>query len=285
VLPVPELIVPAQQQAQAAITADLRRGPLRAPTPQSHVAYVTVEGDTLESIAARAGSDLLAIAAYNRLDPYAPLRVGRPLVVPIYTPAGELPSAPQITRGNPATPRVALTFDIEIDDVALYSILDALDSRSVKATFFVAGRWVEAFPDAARAIVNRGHEIANHSFSHPSFATIGVEAAVNELERTEQLVRDVTGATTRPYFRFPYGDAPPATLEALGRQGYAAYFWSTDDNGMPAWVAQAAANPSSAYGGIVLLHGRAATAAALPGWIDELIAAGLEPTTLSATLE
>lgn len=285
-LPIPELIMPAQQAAQAAIVQDLQRaGPLRAPTPQSHATYVTVEGDTLAAIAARAGSDPLAIAAYNRLNPYAPLRTGRPLVVPIYTPSGELPPAPQITRGNPARPRVALTFDIEIDDTTLYSILDVLDSRSIKGTFFVAGRWVEAFPDAARAIVNRGHEIANHSYSHPSFATIGVEAAIAELERTEQLVRTITGATTRPYFRFPYGDAPPATLEALSRQGYAACFWSTDDNGIPAWIAQATANPSAAYGGIILLHGRATTVAALPEWIDQLIAAGLEPTTLSAALE
>jgi peptidoglycan-N-acetylglucosamine deacetylase len=285
ILPVPELILPMQQQARAAIAAEMVGGPLRAPAPERHAAYITVEGDTLASIAERAGSAPLAIAAYNRLDPYAPLRVGRPLVVPIYTPGAELPPAPQITRGNPALPRVALTFDIEIDDVTLYSILDALDSRSVKGTFFVAGRWVEAFPDAARAIVNRGHEIANHSYSHPSFSAISVENAVAELERTEQIVREITGATTRPHFRFPYGDAPAATVEALGRQGYLAYFWSTDDNSMPAWVAQATANPSAAYGGIVLLHGRTTTAAALPAWIDQLIAAGLEPTTLSATLE
>jgi peptidoglycan/xylan/chitin deacetylase (PgdA/CDA1 family) len=284
-LPVAEVIPLAQQQAAAAVRADLQRGPLRAPAPQSHAAYVTVEGDTLASIAERAGSDPLAIAAYNRIDPFAPLRVGRPLVVPIYSPAEDLPPAPMIARGNPAQPRVALTFDIEIDDVSLYSILDALDGRGVKGTFFVVGRWVQAFPDAARAIVERGHEIANHSFSHPSFAAISVEAAVAELERTEQIVRATTGATTRPYFRFPYGDAPPATVEALGRQGYHSYFWSIDDNGMPAWVAQAAADPSAAYGGIVLIHGRADTTAALPGWLDQLIAAGLEPTTLSATLE
>ncbi len=284
-LPVPELIPLAQREAQAAIIADLERGPLRAPAPQSHAAYVTVEGDTLASIAQRAGSDLLAIAAYNRLDPYAPLRAGRPLIVPIYTPAEALPSAPVIARGNPALPRVALTFDIEIDDVMVYSILDVLDQRGVKGTFFVAGRWVEVFPEAARAIVQRGHEIANHSFSHPSFATLDVDAAVAELERTEQIVREVTGATTRPYFRLPYGDAPPATIEALGRQGYAAYAWSTDDNGMPGWLAQAAAEPSSAYGGIILLHGRAGTIAALPDWLDQLAAAGLQPTTLSATLE
>lgn len=285
-LPVPQLLPMLHQVARGGVIRTVHGGPLRAPTPQRHAAYVTVEGDTLANVATRAGSDPLAIAAYNRIDPYAPLHVGQPLVVPIYSADGEtLSPAPMIMRGNPASPRVALTFDIEIEDTAVYTILDALDSRQVRATFFVAGRWVQAYPDAARAIVQRGHELANHSFSHPSFSTISVEAALDELERTEQAVREITGATTRPFFRFPYGDAPAATVEALGRAGYLSYYWSTDDNGMPNWIAQAIANPASAYGGIVLLHGRASSAAALPEWIDQLVAAGLEPTTLSATLE
>lgn len=51
-----------------------------------------------------------------------------------------------IRRGNPAERKVALTFDIEIDDVTLYGILDVLRARGLRGTFFVTGRWVEAFP-------------------------------------------------------------------------------------------------------------------------------------------
>ncbi|MGQ9893517.1 MAG: polysaccharide deacetylase family protein [Roseiflexus sp.] len=58
-----------------------------------------------------------------------------------------------VRRGNCASGKVALTFDIEIDDTTLYAILDVMRQRGVKGTFFVTGRWVKCFPDAARAIV------------------------------------------------------------------------------------------------------------------------------------
>src|SRR5690606_3799786 len=98
------------------------------------------------------------------------------------------------------------------------------------------------------------------------------------------IVREVTGATSRPYFRFPYGDATPAMVELVGRQGYVAYHWSADDYAIPSWIAQASASPQAAYGGILLMHGRSSTVEALPDWLDQLAAIGLQPTTLGEVM-
>jgi len=259
-------------------------GPASVPEPRTFFSTVVAAGDSLESIAGRAGSDPAALAALNRLLPGEALRPGRPLVVPVYQDGERLPSAPIIERGNPDQPLVALTFDIEIDDTSLYAILDALDARQIKGTFFVTGRWVKSFPEAAKAIVRRGHELGNHSLSHPAFSAIGPDGAINELAETERIAREITGASTRPYFRFPYGDSTPQMVETIGRAGYIAYRWNADDAAIPAWLERVAADPARARGAILLIHGRQSSAAALPGYLDRMKALGLQPTTLSAVL-
>jgi peptidoglycan/xylan/chitin deacetylase (PgdA/CDA1 family) len=258
--------------------------PLAVPEPRSYATYVTAAGDTLASIAERAGSDAAALANLNLLAPAEPLRPGRPLVVPIYGDGEPLTPAPIVGRGNSTAPNVALTFDIELDDVTLLGILDTLAAKGVRGTFFVTGDWVRRYPEAARAIVAGGHEIANHSLTHPSFATIGLDGAASELAETERIVREVTGASTRPYFRFPYGASTPEMIAAVASAGYVAYHWGADDIAIPAWVAKVTAAPTEGYGGILLMHGLPDTAAALGGWIDQLKAAGLTPTTLGETL-
>jgi len=270
-------------------SATLTAVPTPSPTPLPALIGYTVHqvaaGETLDGIAARLGSDAASIATLNAIDIEAPLRPERALVIPLFR-AGE-PAyglTEPVRHGNPASGKVALTFDIEIDDTTLYAILDALRQRRVKGTFFVTGRWVKRFPDAARAIVANGHEIGNHSLTHPFFSRIGLDGMANELRETERIVQETTGRSTRPYFRFPYGDYTTQAVVAVTAEGYIPYHWSADDRGIPAWLDRAVADPAWASGGILLLHGRPATAGALPGIIDRLRAAGLEPTTLGETL-
>jgi peptidoglycan/xylan/chitin deacetylase (PgdA/CDA1 family) len=212
------------------------------------------------------------------------LRAERALVIPVYH-AGEPGSGGQvINRGNPAEPKVALTFDIEIDQATLYGILDILRARGMHGTFFVTGHWVMAFPDAARAIVRDGHEICNHSLNHPYFSRIGPDGAAAELDETEKLIQQTTGMTSRPCFRFPYGDSTPDIVNVVARAGYVAYHWSADDVAISAWLDHIAQNPADGNGGILLMHGRPETVVALPGWLDRLAAMGLQATTLTDTL-
>ncbi len=252
--------------------------------PQRYTTYLTTAGDTLESVAARTGSDPAAIAALNFLTPGESLRVDRPLVIPVYREAAGAPIAPLIMRGNPATPNVALTFDVELDDTSLYGILEVLRARGIKATFFFPGRYVETYPDAVRAAAKDGHELGNHSTTHPYFSRIGPDGAVAELQQEEDLIRQTTGLSSRPYFRFPYGDYTETVLAIVARQGYVAVHWSADDPAIAGWLAGVAANPADGYGGILLMHGRPETVANLPGWIDQLEQLGLKPTTLTETL-
>jgi peptidoglycan/xylan/chitin deacetylase (PgdA/CDA1 family) len=190
-----------------------------------------------------------------------------------------------INHGNPAELQVALTFDIEIDDVTLYNILDILRARGLHGTFFVTGNWVRSFPDAVRAIVREGHEIGNHSLTHPYFTRIGLDGAAAELRETERIVQETVGVTTRPYFRFPYGDYNADVAGVVAGEGYVAYHWSADDAAISGWIDRIAQNPSDGNGGILLMHGRQSTVAALPGWLDRLAALGLAPTTLGETLK
>jgi peptidoglycan/xylan/chitin deacetylase (PgdA/CDA1 family) len=255
------------------------------PVPIWYTVHRVADGETLDGIAARLGSDALSIATLNAINSEAPLRPERALVIPLFR-AGEpaFGLTEPVRRGNPASGKVALTFDIEIDDTTLYAILDALRQRGVKGTFFVTGRWVKRFPEAARAIVADGHEIANHSLTHPYFSRIGLDGMAKELRETERIVQEITGRSTRPHFRFPYGDYTAQAVAAVAAEGYIPYHWSADDRGIPAWLDRAVADPAWASGGILLMHGRPATASTLPGIIDRLRAAGLEPTTLSETL-
>jgi peptidoglycan/xylan/chitin deacetylase (PgdA/CDA1 family) len=258
--------------------------PTTMPNPTSYATFKTGPNDSLESIAQRMGSDSAAIASLNHLDPKAPLRAEHPLVIPVYRPGEAGVGGMVINRGNPAEPKVALTFDIEIDEATLYSILDILRARGLHGTFFVTGHWVMAFPDAARAIVREGHEISNHSLTHPYFSRIGLDGAAAELDETEKIVVRTTGVTSRPYFRFPYGDYTANSVAVVARAGYVAYHWSADDNAISGWLDWATQHKPEANGGILLMHGRPSTVAALPGWLDRLDALGMQATTLSDTL-
>lgn len=258
--------------------------PTAMPIPTGFATYLTAPDDTLESIAQRMGSQPELIAILNHLDAKIPLRAQHALVIPVYHPGEAGNGGLVIKRGNPAEPKVALTFDIEIDEATLYGILDILRTRGLHGTFFVTGHWVMAFPNAARAIVSDGHEISNHSLAHPYFSRIGLDSAAAELDETEKLIQQATGVTSRPYFRFPYGDSTADVANVVARAGYVAYHWSADDVAISAWLDRVAQNPADGNGGILLMHGRPETVAALPGWLDRLSAIGLQATTLTDTL-
>ena len=99
---------------------------------------------------------------------------------------------------------VALTFDDGPDPVNTPRMLDLLDRHGVKATFFMMGRSVERWPDVARAVLARGHEIGNHSYSHPRLIFMSPARVREEIERTDRLLRGV-GVTGEIYFGPPHG--------------------------------------------------------------------------------
>lgn len=263
-------------------------GPTMTPSPlpplMNWATYVVAPDDTLATVATRMGSDPVAIARLNRIDIVEPLQLGRGLVVPVYQPAELGTGGLDVKSGRQDLPLVALTFDIEINDTMLYQMLEIMRVRGIHGTFFVTGNWVLGYPDAARAIVAEGHEIGNHSLTHPFFTRIGPDGALNEILATEEIVIQTTGVSTRPFFRFPYGEKNPAMINLLATQGYISYHWTIDERTLDWWLPAIAAGQTNPNGTIILLHQSPATIAALPGWLDGISAAGLTPVPLSQIL-
>lgn len=206
----------------------------------------------------------------------------------------------QRTGDNPGS--VALTFDDGPDPVWTPKILDELKSENVPASFFVVGSYGQENPDLIRRIVNEGHDIGNHSFTHPNMGGIPASVTALELNSTQRLIQSLTGRGTT-LFRAPYfGDAEPQTADEVEpiveakKLGYIAVglHIDPDDWQTPGTdeivqrVIDGVTNQSSdedVRGQIVLLHdgggNRQQTLDALPRIIETLRAKGYKFVTVS----
>ncbi len=125
----------------------------------------------------------------------------------------QFPSPFVIRRSGYHPGLLALTFDDGPDDVYTPEILDELDRLGVKATFFLVGQNVERYPDVVRRIYEDGHEIGNHTFSHPNMAAVSRRRGSLELNATLRAIQATTGHSTT-LFRVPYNiDAEPSNVE------------------------------------------------------------------------
>ncbi len=279
----------------AAPTATL--APTPTPTPAAVVGYaahVVAEGETLEQIADAGGSEPELIQTYNLLG--GPPAAGRALVVPrLDGRDSRLPNRPVLVRRGPSErPWVALTLDAGAGAGPVPAILQTLRQRGVRLTFFLTGAWVRDHPELVRQIAADGHEIANHSMSHPDMTGLGEAAIRAELAETEALVQQTAGVTTRPFFRPPYGAYNDRTLGQIQREGYLPIYWtldSLDSVGKPktaAFLLRRVTDtlpPEQLRGAIILAHcGSAATAEALPLILDRFAEMGFAVKTLSEVL-
>lgn len=202
---------------------------------------------------------------------------------------------------------IALTFDDGPDPVWTPKILDLLKLEDVKATFFIIGANGQANPALVRQIVAEGHDIGNHSFTHPNLGVVPNKITVLELNATQRLIESLTGRSTR-LFRAPYfGDAEPSTPDEVSptvqaqNLGYISVGlhldpddWKLKNDDGSARTADdlvrktldaAAITTPEERGQIVLLHdgggNRTATVEALPRIIHELKNKGDKFVTVS----
>ena len=199
--------------------------------------------------------------------------------------------------GAAAVHRVALTFDDGPDGRWTSAILDTLRSRGVSASFFVIGAHALESPTLLRRIFAEGHEIGNHTFTHPNLAITPPFITRLELDATERLTEALTNHRSA-LFRPPYfGDAEPTTADELvpvalaSRMGYVTAGLHVDSNdwmtpGAGAIVRNVLAQ--RARGNVVLLHDsggdRSQTVAAIGPLIDSLRARGDTIVLLSALM-
>jgi peptidoglycan/xylan/chitin deacetylase (PgdA/CDA1 family) len=170
-----------------------------------------------------------------------------------------------------------LTFDAGNEGGgAAAQILEILRERGLHVTFFLSGHWVDHNPQLAEQMVVDGHEFGNHSYSHPDLRHLTDDQIVFELDYTDQVVSDIMGVHTRPYFRPPFGGRNARVLDVAAASGFRSIYWSLDSGDwLPRATAAAVASKILRYaepGDIVVEHvGAQATADALPVILDELI--------------
>jgi peptidoglycan/xylan/chitin deacetylase (PgdA/CDA1 family) len=190
---------------------------------------------------------------------------------------------------------VALTLDDGPDPKVTPAVLDLLDQAGARASFFCIGRNVAAHPEIVQEIARRGHQVENHTWSHPHFfACSGPATQRQQMEKAQEVIEDATGR--RPaFFRPPAGFrnlfldrelwAAGLTLSAWTRRGY-----DTVERD-PAKVAERLLR-GLAPGDVLLLHdgstlrdgGNRVVLEALPRVLDALAARGLRSVPLSEGL-
>ncbi len=147
--------------------------------------------------------------------------------------------ATTFTKLPTTTKVVALTFDAGSDVGYTTQILDTLAANGIKAGFGMTGKWAEANPDLMRRIVNEGHTVINHTYSHGSFtgsstntAPLSYHTRADELWKAESAVQRIANRSTKPYFRPPYGDYDQSVLADVWSRGYAYnVMWTVDSLG------------------------------------------------------
>jgi peptidoglycan-N-acetylglucosamine deacetylase len=151
---------------------------------------------------------------------------------------------------------VALTYDDGPNPPHTEALLDVLAQQDVKATFFLKGRNIEAFPESVRSVAQAGHEIGNHSYHHRPMLLAGESFLVEELARTNALIEDLLGYQP-VLFRPPFGLQGPGLKMALHALNMTSVLAST--NGVDWEVTDPQQIASSVLeniepGAIILLH-------------------------------
>jgi peptidoglycan-N-acetylglucosamine deacetylase len=197
------------------------------------------------------------------------------------------PTEPRITFNsvNVDGPYVAMTFDDGPHATLTPKLLDLLATHHIKATFFVIGENAAAHTEILARAAREGHEIGNHSWSHPNLAKMSDAGVRRELQRTEDVIRNVTGA--RPtLLRPPYGSLATRQKHWIHEEfGYQIILWEVDPLDWKRPGAAAVCNrivKAARPGSIILSHDiHPGTIEAMPSTLEQLEAKGFKFVTVS----
>jgi peptidoglycan-N-acetylglucosamine deacetylase len=176
---------------------------------------------------------------------------------------------------------VVLTFDDGPMPAITRSILDTLDRHCTRATFFHVGKMAAAFPGDVKAVVQRGHTVGTHTWSHPlNIKRLKPEAALEEIEKGFSAVAAAAGQPIAPFFRFPGLSDNAALLTHLQKRGVGTFTVDVVSNDSYIHDAEKLVRTTmerveARQGGIMLFHDiKAATARAMPAILTQLKARG-----------
>ena len=186
--------------------------------------------------------------------------------------------------------QIALTFDDGPHPTLTLRILEILAQYNIPATFFMVGQNVLNYPEAARAVIEAGHEVGNHTFSHPHIGNLSEKAIFDEIGKCEDALEEL--CEYRPHLlRTPQGALTPSLERCLLDDDYILILWSLDtrdwENKSTAHVVQTVLDNVQA-GDIILMHDfighNSKTPEALEKIIPILLSQGYEFVTVSALL-
>ncbi|BBI35069.1 polysaccharide deacetylase family protein [Cohnella abietis] len=189
--------------------------------------------------------------------------------------------------------KVALTFDDVPDPRFTPQVLNVLKRKKIHATFFVVGTRSSKHPDLLRRIHREGHNIGNHSYSHPDFSKLPLVKMQEQIGRAEAVIEGIVGFNPK-LVRPPYGEILPRQLEWAKKKNYTVVNWDVDSSDWRQLSAeQVFRNVTRAVrpGSVVLMHAGGGqgqnllgTVNALPRIIDWLRLHDYEPVTLTELL-
>jgi peptidoglycan/xylan/chitin deacetylase (PgdA/CDA1 family) len=214
-------------------------------------------------------------------------------IAPETTPAAITPAADEepisVTSVLVSGPYIAMTFDDGPHGVNTPKLLKMLRDRNIKATFFVIGECAAEHPDVLAQIDADGHEIGNHSWSHPNLAKCSEQRVREQLQKTDDVIYQVTNKRCT-LLRPPYGAFSEAQKRWAKKEfGYTTVLWSVDPLDWKRPGASVVANrivSRTGNGSIVLAHDiHTGTVASMPSTLDQLLAKGYKFVTVSELLK
>jgi len=177
--------------------------------------------------------------------------------------------------GDTSKKVIYLTFDAGYENGHTEKILDALKKHNVKATFFLVGNYIKSCPELVNRMLEEGHTVANHTYSHPDMSAISSKDDFQkELTRLEEAFKEATGKEMAKFYRPPQGKFSRKNLQMAKELGYKTFFWSL---AYVDWFNDRQPTKEEAFkkllgrihpGAIVLLHSTSKTNADI---MDELI--------------
>lgn len=155
-------------------------------------------------------------------------------------------------------PQISISFDAAWGNQDTQTLLDILSDHQVKATFFMTGGWVEAYPDDVKKIYEAGHDLGNHSENHKHMSQLSKEEQTRELMTVHNRVKELTGYEMT-LFRPPYGDYNNQVISNARENGYYPIQWDVDsldwkDYGAESIIQKVTEHKHLGNGSIILCH-------------------------------
>lgn len=223
-------------------------------------------GKSLPGMVASSGMATAAHALIRRVAQAAPLDE-----LPAAPKPGE-PPVPYLQKGPDSSSAIALTFDDGPAPGVTERILDTLRAHQIRATFFMIGEKVAAAPELARRVLEEGHELGHHTYTHRKLTELSEADVKQELERTDAVFMEMLGRCA-DWFRPPFGALRQDQAMRVRDRGMRVALWSVDSEDWRGGSGEALTQRIVERvhpGAIVLGHDLALTADSLPKILTRL---------------